>query len=203
VGVGPSGREYALGPGFFAPFDYTFTLSSFHYLVDHPTLNITWGATWNRDALEELLLARSVSDISGVEASHGRVRYDPQRAARLDAFIQRFVGTWNQRRSRWTPLTPIQAPPQLWTFPRATGYSGEEPIREVRVDQITTLFDGERYTECRRRELRTILIPGIEPVVSATAHEPTLDRSAGAGLPSPGVLEGEVQGERAVVADRP
>jgi hypothetical protein len=203
VGVGPSGREYSLGPAFFAPFDYTFTLSSFHYLVDHPTLNITWGATWDRDAVEELLLARSVSDISRVEASHGRVPYDPRRAARLDAFLQRFVGTWNQRRSRRTPLTAIQAPPQLWTFPRATAYSGEEPIREVRVDQITTLFDGERYTECRRRELRTVLIPGTEPAASATRDEPTLDRSAGAGLPSPGVLEGEAQGERAVVADRP
>lgn len=159
VGVGESGREYALGPAYFAPFDYTFTLSSFHYLCHEPTLDITWGAAWDRTAVRQLLDAHDAADVRAVEEARGHVPFDADRTAHLDRFLSTFVDAYNRRGSKKTFLSPVAAPAQLWTFAREEVYPAEDPIRLVRVVQITTLFDGERYTECRERELHRVSIP--------------------------------------------
>jgi hypothetical protein len=162
--VATGGRAHPLPPGFFAPYDYQFTLGAFRYLVDAPRLPITWGATRDRGLTAELNDARTPARILELEARYGRNDHDPDRARVFDAFVRRFVGSRHERggRGRWSGV--LQAPPTLWTFPRDAHVPAGARIERVVVYEVLSFFDGERYVEIRRTPVRTIPLAGYTPI---------------------------------------
>ena len=158
-GVGESGRRFSLPPSFFTPYDYQFTLSGFGYLSPHRQLGVVWGAIGNRNDAEALAGARGQREVEALEEARGELFRDDTRAEQLDDFLRRFVGTFNERRSKRTLLSPLGPPPQLWTFPRSDAFAGDERIARVVVYQVMSFFHGREYIEINPRELRTIEIP--------------------------------------------
>lgn len=156
--TGEDGAERTLPPCFFAPYDYQFTLGDFGYLVDAPQPHIVWGTVSSRDLATSLAAATSTEDVWEIETGKGRNRYDERRAAELERFIRRFVSTFNARGKTvwWRKLQP---PRQLWTFPNEIPFADGEAIAKVTIVQITSFFDGERYSEIRRTVVRAIEIP--------------------------------------------
>lgn len=163
-GVGESGRRYSLPPGFFAPYDYQFTLGSFAYVSPYRQLDVVWGATRDRDAAAAMARAGARGDVEALERERGRWFFDAARAGRLDAFLQRFVGTYNERGSKRTPLGAVAPPPHLWTFSGPDAFDGSEAITRVVVRQVTSFFDGRGYVELGPRPVRWVEIPSRGPV---------------------------------------
>ena len=152
------GARKRLPPRFFAPYDYQFTLGNFAHLVDDAHLGVVWGSVSRRDVAQGLVAAGSPEAVWRVEREKGRNRYTARRAEKFDRFIRRFVVGFN-RRGKQTWLWWLQPPRQLWTFPAEIPFRGGERIRKVTVIQATSFFDGERYSEIRRRVVREIEIP--------------------------------------------
>lgn len=148
-----------MAPSFFAPYDYQFTQSGFSYLSRRRQLRVMWGATWNRDDAAALAAAREPRDVAALEEARGELFRDDTRTERLDGFMRRFVDTFNARASKRTLFSVLQAPPQLWTFPRRDPLGGGQPIRFVVVRQVTSFFDGTDYHELSPLLLHTIEIP--------------------------------------------
>ncbi len=158
--TGESGRVYSLPPKFFEPYDFQFTLGWFKYLSREPRLNITWGASSDRALADRLLEARTPAAVRRLEQTWGEVMYDEQRSEVFDEFMQRYITTFNRRRSKQVWLSPLHAPRQIWTFAREDAYDDSEPIVRVDVYQIMSMFDGERYLEIDRRAARSVRIDG-------------------------------------------
>ncbi len=156
VAEGESGRAYPLGPLFFAPYDFQFTLNAFRYLAPDPRLSVTWGASG--DPATALALQRAVrpEEVLALEATLGQVRFDSARAAAFDRFIGRFVDNWNRRPRDWHWWTPWRAPPLLWTFPLRDPAAGDDRLVRVVVHEVVSMFDGERYLEIRDLPVRSI-----------------------------------------------
>ena len=158
IGTGESGAQYPLPPVVFAPYDYQFTLGNFHYLADASGLDVTWGAIWNRNVVDRLLTPVSLPEVEALEATHGRNRYDPRGAERLDAFLDTFLSNYYRRQSKTTPLSVVAAPHHLWSVSPPGAYRAEEPLREVEIHQSTGYFDGESFRELRDRIIRRVPI---------------------------------------------
>lgn len=156
IAEGESGRAYPLGPLFFAPYDFQFTLNAFRYLAPDPRLSVTWGASG--DPATALALQRAVrpEEVLALEATLGQVRFDSARAAAFDRFIGRFVDNWNRRPRDWHWWTPWRAPPLLWTFPLRDPAAGDDRLVRVVVHEVVSMFDGERYLEIRDLPVRSI-----------------------------------------------
>ena len=155
---GVSHQAYTLPPGFFTPYSYAFTLGRFGYSVPDIRLSITWGATSNRQIAEQLLLATSKEAIFAIEQKWGHNKFDQQKSEVFDNFIQQFITHANQRGTKLTLFDAVQAPPQLWTFPRGYTYTFQEPIRTVNVYQVMSWFDGRHYQEIDNQLIRQINI---------------------------------------------
>ncbi len=146
-------RTVMLPPGFFAPYEYQFTLGQFGYLdPKKPLLPITWGAA------PEILNLKSRDEVLELEKSQGLVRYDHVMATKFDGFTQRFIRNWNVRLSKNTIFSYFKAPANLWTYPTAPSFERPRPISRIRVIQVTSLFDGRSYKEIRREKIREIPI---------------------------------------------
>ena len=157
--AGQSDQVYTLSAGFFKPYDYQFTLGGFRYLIDKPLLGLTWGVTGNRTLAENLLNAKTTYDVLELESKDGLIYHDQERADRFYNFLAQFFRHHNSRYSERPYLRVFQAPPLLWTFPRGNAYKNQEPIKRVYVRQITSLYDGEKYSEIRNRLVHEIEIP--------------------------------------------
>ena len=157
--VGVSGKEYVLAPHFFAPYDYQFTLGGFSFYCRTPRLRITWGATSDPVIARALRLAHTPADVLDIESRLGKIRYNPNRAAKVDEFLLRFFTNLNARGSKKTWLSHVQSAPQLWTFPRGNSFANQEPITKLVIYQITSLFDGDQYLEIRNELLHELEIP--------------------------------------------
>ena len=156
--IGESGQHYTLPPRFFAPYDYQFTLGRFHYLSSQPTLNITWGATRDLTLTHTLSQAQSLEQIQAIEAQKGKSRFNSDKAKQFDNFIQQFVGNYNQGLSQRIRFTFLQAPPQLWTFPRENSFRGQEKIAKIVINQILSHYHEGKYREIRNNEVRSVKI---------------------------------------------
>ena len=157
--VGESGQTFALPPRFFTPYDYQFTLSGFGYLTPQPRLGIVWGATFDRAVAEALARSTSPEQVFTLEFERGTTHFNPDRATRFDAFIARFVGNLNVRRSKRSWLSTLPPPPQLWTFAPGNALSCKERITQINVYQITSFYNNESYVEIRKNLVRQIKIP--------------------------------------------
>ena len=156
-GTGEDGSRYTLPPAYFAPFEYQFTLGNFHYLQEDPHLPIVWGATGDRVVADALTSLTDADELLELEAAHGRVSFNPRRAAVFDEFVERFVGNRNTHgvQVSWWRLLP--AIPELWTFPLSPrGVPAQ--ITGVTVHQVLSLYDGSQYREIRQRPVRFIKI---------------------------------------------
>lgn len=158
-GVGESGRRYSLPPDFFAPYDYQFTVGAFAYLSPDRQLQVVWGATADADVAGAMAEARSPRDVEALERERGRTFLDETRAARMDAFLERFVANWDERRSKRTVLSPLAPPHHLWTFPDPDAFHGQERLARVVVRRVTSFFDGRAYRELASQELRVVDVP--------------------------------------------
>ncbi len=163
VAIGESGQSYTLSPRFFAPYDYQFTIGGFHYLSSQPTLNITSGATRDRNLIPTLIQAKSLNQIEAIEAQKGKSRFYSKKANQFDNFIQEFVGHGNERRYQGTRFTFLQPPPLLWTFSRGKAFRGQERIAKIIINQVLSRYDDGKYQEIRTNKVRSIEIrKGIE-----------------------------------------
>lgn len=167
--IGESERIYRLPPRFFTPYEYQFSLGNFGYLVQEPRLPIVYGAIWDRDVAADLLAVKAATDLFQFEAVHGHVRSDMNRAARFEAFMQQSVGALNAHGAKRSWFMPLQAPSQLLSFPYYAAFDAGEPIVQVNVHQITSLFDGEQYLEVRDELVREIK---ITPTVAMEPEAP-------------------------------
>ena len=157
--IGESGAPYALAPYFFSPFEYQFTMDNFLYLGKEKRLPVIWGTTKDFSLAKALLETSTKQEIFDLESSMGILHFNATRVAGFDDFLKIFFGNLNTRGSKKTWLSMIKAPPQLWTFPRGEAYQFQEKIVKVRVYQITSLFDGKRYSEIRNQLLHETDIP--------------------------------------------
>jgi hypothetical protein len=157
--IGESGKRYTLPPRFFAPYDKQFTMSSFGYIVEQPQLGVFWGATKNRGLADALIGAKTPDQIYAIELESGAIGFNQQQSAKFDDFLKRFIANFNIHSSKRTPWSRLQRPPQIWTFSRDNAFKGEERLRQVIVNQITSLYDGKEYLEIRKAVVREIKIP--------------------------------------------
>ncbi len=155
-GIGANGERFALPPAFFAPYDYQFTQGGFAYVSEHRQLPVMWGATWDLVTARRLADARAATEVERLEQERGEVYRDGARMAVLDEFLTTFVGNFNRRLSKTTPLSLLRAPPQLWTVRGAGAFAGDQPIRRIEIRQLTSFFDGERYIEMRSRPVHAV-----------------------------------------------
>jgi len=148
------GTRYSLPPRFFEPYGYQFTLSNFLHLVDAPRLDIVTGAT-SGEIAAALADAQTLQDVVAVEEELGRVRYNPDYAENLDAFLRQFV----LERAAHPPSalkTYIQAPPLLWTSPYRPVLPADVELERVIITNVTSLYTGDRYREIRSVPIRTV-----------------------------------------------
>jgi hypothetical protein len=156
---GKSGNTYTLSASTFAPYADMFTLGNFHYLNKYPQLTHIWGVTGNRQIANKLVQLKTADEIFAFESEQGTVHFDANKAAKFDDFIEQFMGNWNHRPSKRTGFSWVQAPAHLWSFPRDNEYRGQEQITKAIVFQVTSLYDGDKYFDIRKRVLRQIEIP--------------------------------------------
>ena len=158
-GIGESGARYALPTPTFTPYSDMFTLGNFGYLNPGPQLTHIFGVTTDRWLARTLLSVSSLEQVEALEQSYADSRFDPESSAAFDEFIQRFIGHLNQRKSKRTLFSILQAPPHLWSFSRQPTFTGVEPLRKVIVYQHTWLYDGGEFREIRSKPIRLIDIP--------------------------------------------
>ena len=153
------GKLYTLPPGFFAPYDFQFTLNSFRYITKEPVLPVIWGATGDRAMLSWLQKPRTPEQIFDYEKAKGKIYYNENKTARFDDFIYQTILHWNQRLTKDLGLPTIPAPRLLWTFPTSPGFDPELPIERVNVYQVTSYFSQGRYAEIRRKPVYKVSVP--------------------------------------------
>lgn len=192
-GVGESGRSYSLPPEYFSPYEYEFTLGPFRTYVDEPTLQIYWGATSHGTSARALVAKPTADNARRLEQEFGTNRYSESLAAETDSFLRRWVIANNESDSDRDWWDWIRAPPQLWTSSRADAYDASEPIVQVRVHWVTSLYNGVNYLEFRDVVVRTIDIPHLaghapRPYPKGTldaAQDPSRTDDTGAGASRP------------------
>lgn len=159
-GFGVSGKQYSIPPRFFEPYGDVFTMSNFGYLPrDHGVLVGPYGISRVPVVAESLMEATTPNEIFALESEIAGRRHDPVRAERFYAFIARYIANRNKTGGRGGALQALHPPAQFWSFGRGEVYEGQEPIREVAVNEVTTLFDENSLVEIRSLELRRIPIP--------------------------------------------
>ena len=148
-GIANSGRVYDLTPASFEPYWYQFSLSSFTYLSNEPRLPVVMGALRNPQAIQLLEQASSRSDIEAIEQSSGWMHRDTTKIAGMQSLMKRYL------RSTRVPRRPVTAwispPRDLWMFGRGETFRRQEPLSRIRVNEVTSHFDGKTYREVRRQ----------------------------------------------------
>ena len=158
--IGESGKQYSLSPRFFEPYGDVFTMSSFGYLVkDHGVLTGPYGVTRDIELADRMSGNITAKDVFAMESNTDMNRYDPDRAKRYYDFVSAYLHHWNMHAGEKPDLSVVGPPPQFWTTVTGESYVGQEPVRELVVNEVTTLFDGKRLDVIRDQELARIQIP--------------------------------------------
>lgn len=173
--VTEDGRRFSLPPAFFAPYDFQFTLGFFKYLSPPPHLDITWGASGQREVADALMADRSPEGVARVEREMGRDPREPGRQAVLEQFIARFVARRVAAGPEQGGYAWWSAPIQIRSWPLGEAYAWQAPIASVAVEQVTSLFDGERYREIATLPLLTIPLAKtlVKPLTKPLADAPS------------------------------
>lgn len=155
-----AGDRYTLPPRFFEPYGDVFTMANFGYLVDsHGMLVFPYGTSRVAEIATGLASATTAEQIFLLEDTAGRRRYDPVMRERFLEFLARYLTNFNRNGARLESVAALGPPPQFWSTPRGRVYTGTEPVRQIAVFEVTTLFDGETVREIRRIEIARLPIP--------------------------------------------
>ena len=158
-----SGQTYQLPPRFFAPYGDIFTMGNFGFLVsDHGRLTGPYAIVEDRELAQAIQQASNRSEIFFLEKTLGRDRFDSRRSKIFYAFVSRYIGNWNKHIGKAEIPKFFRAPPQFWSSGRGNVFDGLEPIRQIRIVEVTTLFYDDRSEEIRSINLKTLDIPAAE-----------------------------------------
>ena len=158
--IGDSGRRYSLPPRFFEPYGDVFTMASFGYLVpDRGVLVGPYGVTLDRAIADGLNAARTADEVFTLEQRLAPERHKPERSQRFYEFVTTYAANRNARGAQATWTRYLEPPRQFWSQPRGQPYRDQEPIRQVAVREVTTLYDDQRLYPIRDHELATLDIP--------------------------------------------
>ena len=158
--VGESGEMYVLPPRFFEPYGDIFTMANFGYLPkSHKMLVFPYGTTRIPEIAQALNATTTAESVFSLEATLGLDRHDPDLSLRFYQFITRFVQNHNLGGTELSILEKLGPPPQFWSAARGDVYAGQEIIEEVRVMEVTTLFDETELNQIRTIELARLEIP--------------------------------------------
>lgn len=162
--VGVSGETYDVPARFFAPYGDVFTMAPFGYLVEeHRSLVTPYATTGSAHNALGLMKSTTPEQVFALEESLGQQDYSPRRRARYSAFLERYLVHRNEGDKEPAWLRLFRSPPQFWSFGRGHVYSGQEPLQNVRVREITTLFDGQQLREIRAITVLEIPLAAASP----------------------------------------
>lgn len=153
--VGESGTVYMLPMRFFAPHGDHFTMANFGYLpTTHKMLVFPYGTTRTTAIAESLQNTRTPAQVFALEASLGRDRHDPERAAAYYDFLVIYMENYNRHGEKLSSLSALRPPAQFQSaVVRQPVFHGQEQVIEIRVYEVTTLFDDTDLEEIRKLEL--------------------------------------------------
>ena len=154
------GEHHAVPNGFFRPYEDVFAMASFGYLVDREQIAGPYGVSTNRTAVEAAMGAGSLDELVALERLYGTNLHHSGRAEVHFDFLRRFFTHWNARLAQ-SP-NPWRAPCQFCTGARPGERLPDSAVREVRIYEITTLYDGEHLKQVRREPLAVLRIPSPE-----------------------------------------
>ena len=155
--ISESKQILKLAPVFFEPYGMRFTISNFGHLDKDKTLGIVWGAS-GRNLAQNLMMKSSNKEFFDYELSNGQVSYSERRTRELEDFLKVYVKNWNRRLSKDTWFSYFQPPRPILTYPSSRNLKTLEPIRQVNVYQITSVYRNRSYSEIRRKLVRQISI---------------------------------------------
>lgn len=150
TGEGVSGRAYPIHPRFFAPYDLIVQQSRFYYSTDDDVLVGTYGTTLRYEVLRALQRA-GPDDVPELRRRLGQNHYDPEKTAKLEAFLRRSLSRGHDGRTPGAWFESLAPPFHFRCSVPENAYSFQEPLRAVRVDLVETLYDGRSLTVTRRQ----------------------------------------------------
>ena len=99
-----------------------------------------------------------LSQVLAYRASHGTVHFDPIATGRFDYFLTQYLVHWNRRLSNETIFSDVQAPQQLWTYPKGVVFDTPRRIKQVVITRVTSVFKDNRYLEIQEIPIRKVKI---------------------------------------------
>ncbi len=157
--IGDSGTEYEVPNQFFGAYQDSFTMAPFGYLVDeHRGLVNPYGITTRWKRSEALANALLPAQVFAAENSAGAETYNADQERAFVDFLDTYVNHYNATGSRGTLIASLRPPNQFWSSPRGNPYTGQEPIREISVHEVTTLYDEKTLSPIRNIELYRLKI---------------------------------------------
>ena len=72
----------------------------------------------------------------------------------------RYLANYSTHGDQMRMIEALGPPPQFWSTVNGEVYAGQEPVREVAVFEVTTLYDETLLEEIRTIELARLPVPG-------------------------------------------
>jgi hypothetical protein len=157
--VGLSGAVYRLNRGFMSPYDLPFAQNRFYFLTDENLLVRTYGATMDAEVVSALKTMQPGPALAELAQARGKNYYQEQRSQRFEHFLATYFGNLNRRGSKTIFLNFLGAPHHIWNFAVEPAYQMQEPIRQIRIKFIQTLYDGQKIHRLRDEVIRVVDIP--------------------------------------------
>lgn len=151
-----SGERVPLHPQFFAPYEDTFTMTSFGYSHDiHAVLVGPYGVTLDRVLLNDLTSARTADDIFALERQRSG-RYDPTRAEQLFEFLTRYARNRNRNGDSLSALYALHPPRQFISHAPGKRFLDGAQIEALILTEVTTFYDGDVLRAIREVEIKRL-----------------------------------------------
>ncbi|WP_299119073.1 hypothetical protein [uncultured Winogradskyella sp.] len=152
-----SGKTSQLPANYFWPKYYELAWTNgFHFLHEHPTLNIIWGVSFDGNEVKELLTFKETEEVLAFEKKYGENRFNPRLTKEFKRYMTDFAKNKNYRLTLNPWYRAVSAPPQRLVFPTDNTYDGKYDIEKINVYQKLSLFDGKKYRELRRLKVLSI-----------------------------------------------
>lgn len=159
------GRRLAMNADFFAPYDFLFIQSQFHFLQGGndggKVLTRTFGAVHDAEMAARLRGVRTPEAMREMIEKWGRTHPDERKSAGFDDFLRRWMRSHaeNSGGAGARVLHAVGPPQHAYVFskqPPERTYAGERGVRGIEVEFERVLFDGERFHELDRRVVREV-----------------------------------------------
>jgi len=155
-GVMATGEELPISAKSMAPYDFPFTWTLHGYLYPEKQLAIRYGNARRAEVAIAINQIRSEESLWQLEDETGEVRFDEVKKARYIEFVKRFFQNYN-RRGKQAWLDFVQRPAEIISSPSSSDfsrqYNKDGKVESIKVERVTTFFDGEKYRELRKEHL--------------------------------------------------